>query len=520
MPPSREALVSAPPAGGELGAPRPGSSWRIPIAVLAVALLVRILVLQRGGGLYALMGYDDGVYFTAAAKLLSGQLPYRDFTLLHPPLITLVLAPFAALGRWTSDRDAMAVARVAFLLVSAANAALTARVASRLGTVAAVVAGGFMAVSVTVVLADRSTQLQTLGTFLLLVALLALYPWTDRARIRVCHAQLLAGAALGLATCAKLWNAVPLLVVAVALLVTHGRRPALRLIAGAAAAGILVMGPFLLAAPAAMLRMTVQAQLGRPGIGSSPLERLPRLIGVLPYLSEDRVALVVAVTLVAGAVLVGLTVLALTAREARLWVALLAANSLVLLAAPVFFGIYAGFIAAPLSLVIGAATALVAAGLRRTAPGGVSAAAAAVTVTALAVLGLATVAAAPTRDSFPGQRLAGYLPADGCVRADSPSALIQLDILTTSLRRGCPVPVDFTGITYDRLARALPDGTPVPRESNQAWQAYARQYLMTGAATVLVRGPDNGFDDVTLRELGSLPVLGRADGWAVLGPPR
>ena len=70
---------------------RPRVGWRIPVLVALVALVVRLVVVLRGGGLHALMGYDDGVYFTAAAKLLFGQVPYRDFVLLHPPLITLVL---------------------------------------------------------------------------------------------------------------------------------------------------------------------------------------------------------------------------------------------------------------------------------------------------------------------------------------------------------------------------------------------------------------------------------------------
>ena len=33
--------------------------WRIPLAVAGVALLFRLWVILRGGGLYALMGYDD-----------------------------------------------------------------------------------------------------------------------------------------------------------------------------------------------------------------------------------------------------------------------------------------------------------------------------------------------------------------------------------------------------------------------------------------------------------------------------
>jgi alpha-1,2-mannosyltransferase len=494
--------------------------WGIPVLVAVVAFAVRLAINLRGGGLHALMGYDDGVYYAAAAKLLVGELPYRDFVLLHPPVISFVLAPFAELGRLTTDRDGMAVARVGFMVLGAVNAGLTARLASHVGRVAALVAGGFMAVWVCVGLADRSAQLQPVVTFMLLVALLLLQPVTPHRRIGASHAQVLAGVALGVGACTKIWGVAPFAVITVALLVTAGRRAATRLVAGATAAAVLVLGPFLLAAPTATIRMIVLDQVGRPGIGSSPFERLPRLIGVLPYLSEDRVAVVVAVTLVAGAALAAMTLLALRVRVARLWVALLVVHSLVLLAAPVFFVVYAAFIAVPLALVLGTSAALLSARLRATAPRRVHAAVAATAVAGLALLGVGTVAAAPLGDSFPGRRLASFVPTKGCVRSDSPIALIQLDLLSRTLRSGCDVPVDFTGITYDRLARTLPDGTPVLRESNDEWQQYARRYLTSGSSTVLVRGVENGFDDTTLRMLRTLPVLGRADGWAVLGPPR
>src|SRR3954452_5911526 len=119
--------------------------WAIPVLVAVVALGVRLSADLRGGGLFGYYVYDEGVYFSAAASLLAGRLPYRDFVLLHPPGIMLALAPFAELGRLTSDRDALAVARVAWLLVGALNAALAARVAGVLGKWAALVAGLFAA---------------------------------------------------------------------------------------------------------------------------------------------------------------------------------------------------------------------------------------------------------------------------------------------------------------------------------------------------------------------------------------
>src|SRR3954464_7703888 len=82
-------------------------------ALLFLAFAARLLPVLRGSGLRGILAYDDGVYFGAADALLSGRLPYRDFILLHPPGVLVVLAPFAALGRLTSDPVGLASARAA-----------------------------------------------------------------------------------------------------------------------------------------------------------------------------------------------------------------------------------------------------------------------------------------------------------------------------------------------------------------------------------------------------------------------
>jgi hypothetical protein len=404
------------------------------------------------------------------------------------------------------------------MVLGAVNAGLTARVASVLGRRAALVAGGFMAVWVHAVYVDRTTVLEPVGTLAILVALLLLRPVRPRRQLRDAHAQVLAGVALGAGTCVKVWGVVPLGVVALVLLLGRGWRAALRLALGAAAAGLLVVGPFLLAAPGATVRMIVLDQAGRPGFGWSPIERLPAIVGVVPYLSNEQRVAVAAVTAVVGPILVLLTALALRATAARLWVALLLANGLVLLAAPGYFPHYAAFLAVPLALVLGASAAVLSRRLRLHGSRPLQRAVAGAAVVTFVLLGLVT-AAEPLGVRYPGERLAAFVPEDGCVRADDPSALIQLDVLSRNLRRGCTVPVDFSGITYDRLARERPDGSPVLREQNTAWQQYARDHLTSGSATVLIR-EEPGYDETTLRIFGSLPVLGRVGRWTVLGPPR
>ena len=97
--------------------------------VAAVALTVRLTVSLRGGGLFGVHAYDDGVYFAAASALMAGRLPYRDFLFLHPPGVALALAPFAGMGWLTHDALGLAAARVAWTCIGATNALL----ASKLG---------------------------------------------------------------------------------------------------------------------------------------------------------------------------------------------------------------------------------------------------------------------------------------------------------------------------------------------------------------------------------------------------
>src|SRR3954471_5445292 len=103
-----------------------------PLVVALVALVARLAPVLRGGGLTGVQAYDDGVYYSASDALLSGRLPYRDYVLLHPPGITVVLAPFAALGRVFGDPVGLATGRLAFMLVGTASAALAWAVARRL----------------------------------------------------------------------------------------------------------------------------------------------------------------------------------------------------------------------------------------------------------------------------------------------------------------------------------------------------------------------------------------------------
>ncbi len=87
----------------------------------------------RHGGLRGIIGYDCGVYFAGADALIHGRMPYRDFTMVHPPGITLVLTPFAALTNWGTDWQAFVVATVAFCVLGGVNAVLIVVVCRKFG---------------------------------------------------------------------------------------------------------------------------------------------------------------------------------------------------------------------------------------------------------------------------------------------------------------------------------------------------------------------------------------------------
>ena len=92
------------------------------VGVFVLALANRLLPVLRGGGLSSVLGYDDAVYYAGTVGLVHGQMPYRDFLLLHPPGILLALAPAAAVGRWVGEVAGWEVSRVAWMLLAVAPA--------------------------------------------------------------------------------------------------------------------------------------------------------------------------------------------------------------------------------------------------------------------------------------------------------------------------------------------------------------------------------------------------------------
>jgi alpha-1,2-mannosyltransferase len=485
---------------------------RLELAVFVIALAVRVSVVLRSGGFNGNYGYDAGVYYSAAAALIHGRVPYRDFVLLHPPGIMLALSPAAWVGRITTDHIGFASANLGFSTIGAVNAALVVLVARRLGlgVRSAAVGGLFYALWFGSAGAEFLARLEPLGNLFLLVGLAVVLT----ARGRQDWLLAVGGAALGVASSVKIWFAVPLVIVAIWVAIERrSTRPVVMYLVGGLVALLVVDGPFLLFSRGQMWSMVITDQLHRPRSAVPLLSRLADL-GAVHRLARQvshgpLLALVVAIICLFVIVLV----FAWRVRVARLIVVLALAQIAVLIAAPSWFGFYADYAAVPVSLCLAAAAGALPHRLRMAAwiP---TAAAAAVTVVIVAVGSFHAVA--QLRGTG---RLIAKVAHLRCVMSDAPSGLIELNVLDRDLSNGCRNWVDVTGRTYFGADRAR-----LARTHDSAWQRDLQSYLSSGDAAILVRAQGTGIAESTLRSVQSGGVLARAGGQTVYrtrgtGPP-
>lgn len=447
------------------------SGRRAPLAVVAVVLvtlLLRAWVDLRSGGLAGAGSIDDGVHYAAAASLVAGRMPYRDFLFLHPPGIVLALTPFAAAGRVLGDATAFEVARAGGIVLGAVNAGLLVVVLRRFGLAAGLTGGLVYACAWPAVFAERSALLEPLGCCLLLIACALTVDRSSRRR------AVLAGCALGAAVVVKL-TFVPLAVIVLLAMRRRGAAAALAAVGLAA----LVCLPFLVAAPAAMWQQVVLDQLGRRRI--VPLLGL-RLAGmVLPPVVPgvpQRIALAAVLGLAAILAVVGLST-----RGARRYAAMLLVEVPLLLAAPSFYGHYAVLVALPLAASAGVAVAR----LRTTVSGRARPVAVigAVVVLAVVVLGPWTPARVAKLSSprLPDGLVAAVQGASGCVVSDTATTLVLASTVSRDLERGCALWPDVSGWQYDRIGRpAAPAPTP---EDDARYQRRVVGYLRSGEVVVL-----------------------------------
>jgi alpha-1,2-mannosyltransferase len=497
-------------------------------AVALLAFVARIVPMLRGGGLVSSDGYDDSVYYAAATALVHGRGPYDDFLLLHPPGLILALTPFAALARITSDTVGQDVARVAFMLLGTLNTVLVMRIGRRFGMWAGVGAGLVYAVSFPALYAERTTTLEALGSTTLLVALVLLVRPAARRAGRMSgvpasstlaslsRARLVgAGLALGAGAGVKIWGVVPLVVIAGWVLLTAGRRAAAWVVAAAAAAVTAICLPFFADAPSQMWRYVVVDQIGRPRTGVPILQRLTEMAGLQFDVAHQpgalaRLTLALVLTVVAVA-----AVAALRTPGASVLVALLLSQAMVLLASPSFFLHYLTLTAAPGALVLGVGSERFRRWQQRRLPvragrlTTLSAVSAAAVVLGAGIPGVVH----PVGKAFPPELTAAAARTKGCITADDPTYLIEMNVLSRDFDAGCPVWVDVTGLTYDP-AGGGGNGSGIHRTTDPTWQHQVMGYLLSGKATVVARS-ETGLDHQSRRHVHRLPVVAHDDGFAL-----
>jgi alpha-1,2-mannosyltransferase len=443
-----------------------------PTLIFGLGIAARLALPARAAGFDASAGYDQGVYYAASVSLLHGRIPYRDFVLLHPPVVMLMLLPAALLGHWTSDHAGYLAANVGVSIVGAFNGVLVYAVARRLGLGrrAATIGGLLYAVWFTPVGAEYSLRLEPLGNFFLLLALLALIAAFDQPAVR--RRTLLfagAGALFGTATSVKIWFVVPMLVAIVwVLVVRRSGRDAGLIALGVLAAGVLLDLPFLIASRGEMWTMVVSTQVTRTTSGYPWAARLLDLAATY-WPQPDHFTFGYALAAVVGLVVLGFVLVsAWRVPAARPVVTLAALMILTLVATPSWFEWYGDFAAGPVAI-CAAASAQALRGRLRVAGWLPTAAAAGVTLTVL------VQGAFPATVWWGPDAMIAAARHARCVTSDAPAGLIALDALDRDLHNGCQVWVDAVGRAYLDTHQA---GDTL--RSNQIWQRKVVRYLRSG----------------------------------------
>ena len=458
----------------------PTTLWLV--ALIAVA--VRAYPWIRAHTLLGVMEYDDGVYYGAARLLLHAALPYRDFTIVHPPVTAVLLLPFASIGAVFGDSVGMASARAGIVAVAVTNLFLVYRLALHLPAredrcrLAAVAAAALYAVMPDAVIAEQTVLLEPLVNLGCLLAISVLLKATPVTRKRAFVAGVLIAAAIGVKLFAGVY------VIAVCLWLLLGRR--LRLVPpfalGLASGAVAIIVPFALAAPRVFWHDVVVTQLSRPldatatgasrVVGMTGLRLVPLAVGLL------------LLTLLAG------SAIAWTRRQPTspltLWLLVGVLGGLAFAQSPSYFPHYGAFLAPPIAM-IGSRFAAGASARRWLARVNTAA-----LVGLLAAFGIGAVAADVRWRGQPDlHRAGGVVPAGSCVYYDTVSRAIAADVFTAPSRR-CPAWIDGRGValTWNTSWPADRSFYPAGFLADERWQRETVGQLKQADWLLLRRTPD------------------------------
>jgi alpha-1,2-mannosyltransferase len=495
------------PGVARLGGLRRGRSLATRTSmVFMVAMATRLSVPLFGGGFDGGYKYDAPVYYSAGMGLIHGRLPYRDFVLVHPPLIAFATTPFAALGEITTDRVGFIAANVAFTLLGALNAALVVQLARHLGlgSGAATVGGLVYAIWAGSVSAEYEIRLEPLGNTLLLLGLLALLVGVRRDRKRLLFVT---GTMFGLAVNVKIWWAVAALV-AVGWAFSHGAGRAARVTVGGLSIVLLLDLPMMLLTRGNMWTMAITTQLGRPRDTSSLTQRLWTLSGAESLSQNSNAAAVGSLVLIGVA---GLFAVAWRVPRCRLIVLIGIGQLAVLAVGPTWYSYYPDYFAVTLSVSVAAVIAVLRSrdGLRSIAlplAAVVVVGSFSLTVTRLTA-GTKLVRPIPNPTA-----VTAVLAKSPCVASDSPMLLIAVDALGRSFDPGCHDWVDVYGLDgyTNRLGSRLVDSSIRPGLVN----------YLTSDGTAAINQKDPNITNRQLEELRHRARIRRVGSYLVsIGPP-
>jgi alpha-1,2-mannosyltransferase len=450
------------PAGSPVASTRP--VWLVVIAATAIGLFLRLYQLTRPGFLLGITEYDDGAYFGSAVRLIHGAFPYRDFVMVQPPGITLLMVPLALLAKATGTAAAFAVGRVLTACAGAAAVPLVGLLLRRRGLLAVTLACGLLAVFPGGINAAHTVLLEPWLVLFCLLGLLALFDGDD---LTTSPRRLAwSGAAFGFAGAIKLWAVFPILVTLI-LWWRRGRwRPPLPYLGGLVAGFGIPVLPFFVLAPGSFIRDVVSSQLSRVDVSRlSVWDRLTSLSALGAFSPVAHVLVLAWCLAIAG--FVAFCVLRTWlgdrgAPPAFEWFALLTA-ALVLasfLWPPDYYLHYGWFFAPFLALAVALPAARLTAGPRVGAGAGRGLGAGAPRrsrlvplLCAAAAIAIVVMTVVQTRQEAqltaisPGAAARRQIPAGACVLTDNSALTIVADRFTSRVS-DCPVIVDAIGTDY------------------------------------------------------------------------
>jgi alpha-1,2-mannosyltransferase len=443
--------------------------WLTPVNMVIIITTLVALGLRlyyqytRPGFLTGVTEYDDGPYFGSAVRLVHGSLPYRDFVLVQPPGITLLMSPVGLLTYLTGTAYGLAIGRVLTVLAGTAAVALAGLLVRHRGILAVLLTCGIMAVYSDAVAAAHTVLVEPWLVLFCLIGLVAVF---DGDRLTASTRRMVwGGVAFGFAGAVEAWAIVPVLVVA-ALCLPQLRRAAV-FIGGVAAGFLIPVLPFAIASPSQLYKSLITAQVGyrahaaRVGV----LLRLKNIIGFPGTLgwSKDMVLLaVLAIVLFVGVTQVAAVLVTKRPQPPLDWFATVTTVLVILmfLWPPQFHYHFAAFLAPFLALTI----ALPVSRLFTDVPEGTVSTASKrqLTWSAVGVAGAVLLVLAVLQGRFESTvprvigpipaRIDAIIPPGACVVTDQVSVTLAANRFVSNVP-GCPQMVDSLGTTL-----ALSDG--------------------------------------------------------------